>query len=135
MPGTDLTNFRQAIEAQLQTALGISFVPGQLRGPIENRDLGCCFPVGVSEVPAHVSDEELSIRARVFKRYQAPTDPEVPIDPGPLELLAEAIQVAVKAIETSVNGAWFARVVSVTIDTDRQGVEALIVGYGANQGV
>lgn len=129
-----LSSFRAAVQAQLAAALGIAFVAGRLEGPIQGRDLGCVFPAAVAEVSPNVSEETLELRARVFKRFQQQLDAETPVDPAPLEALAEQIQAAIKAVETTL-GPWFARVTRVDIDTQRQSVEAVIVGFGSNIGV
>lgn len=127
-----LSQFRQNVQDELQTDLGIPFVGGKIEGPVGNSDLGCCWAAGKREVPEHVDDEQLELRVRVFVRYEQPIDPEVPIDTSPLEQLADRIQLSLKDKQTSL-GVWFLRVTDVEIDPDRQALEVGVYGLQRNQ--
>lgn len=126
-----LTTFRKAVQDELAADLGITFVPGLLEGPIENRDLGCVYAAGKSEVSDHVDDELIELRVRVFKRYQQQVDPELPLDPSALEALVESVQNALDDKQTTL-GPWFLRVTRAEIDLEAQGIEVTVVGWQAN---
>ena len=126
------TTFRQSLMTTLETALSIPFVPGKLEGNPGRGDIGCVFPGGFSEVEDDVSLQQTTMFARVFKKPDARRrEPQKPIDPTELETLADAIPAALDDVQTSA-GPWYFRVVSVEIDMDTLGIEAVITGWEAN---
>jgi hypothetical protein len=128
--------FRLAVQAKLQTELGIEFVGGKLEGPMGERDIGCCWPEGASESEETIVIQNLQVRARVFKQYNRSEEPETPQDPADLEALVLAMQTSLNDRQLlGVGGEYFARVTEVDVDVDRNMVDARIVSYGANVAV
>lgn len=128
-----LTLFRQAVQTQLQTALGIEFVPGRVDGPVQRQDLGCVWPVGVVEREENVGEQILTVQARVFKKYvENARDSSKPYDPVELEQLQDDATEALDDIQTTAAGVWFFRVTEREILYDDRGVELTILGWSAN---
>ena len=127
-----LTGFRQAVASQLATALDIPFVDGKLDGPVSRQDLGCTFPGRTEELEGNVDIQQITVYVRVFKRMETNRrNPQVPPDPEPLEAIADLIPASLDDIQTAA-GPWYFRVVSVEVDMDTQGVEAVVVGWAQN---
>lgn len=126
-----MTTFRQGVAAVLATATGITFKDGRIIGPVDTGDIGCTYPVDKAEMGGNVDVEEITIRARILKQWQGQLDPTVPVDPAPLEELAETIQSALTGSQTTL-GPWFCRVVRVDFDLDSWAVDALVVGWAYN---
>lgn len=126
-----LTTVREAMRDQLAADLGIPFVDGRIEGPVERRNLGCCWTDGVVEDESDVNHQVVTIVARAFLRYDRSREPESPIDPAPLEHLAERIQLSVRS-QHSIAGVDFARAVRVGINMERRGVECEIRVWMAN---
>lgn len=127
-----LTTFRQAVAAQAGLSLGIgTVVDGKLDGPVQRRDIVCSWPLRKAELADNVDLEELEIALRVLKVYPPRVDDETPIDPGPLETIAETLQTGLDNIQTTA-GPWFFRVVELALDVDRFCVTARLVGWQRN---
>lgn len=126
-----LTSVREAVRDQLAADLGITFVDGRLEGPAERRDLGCCWTDGLVEDSDDANHQVVTIVARAFLRYERSREPEKPIDPAPLEALAEKMQASVRA-QHSIAGVDFARAVRVSVDMDRRGVEVEVQVWMSN---
>lgn len=126
-----LTTFRQTVANELATELGIPFVPGRVEGPIENGLLGCSWPAGKRENADDANVEELEIYVRVLRPFTERIEPRLPIDPTPLEDLADTFQTALEAVQTSA-APWYFRVTELELDVDAYTITATLVGYGYN---
>jgi hypothetical protein len=127
-----LTGFREAVQAELQVDIGIDFVPGVLVGPVEGRPLGCVWCAGKKEADDNVGDEIIEVHVRAFQAVVLPQDPTVPVDPGPLEELADQIVAALKDKQTAF-GPWFTRITELELDMETQGLEITLIGRQENQ--
>lgn len=131
-----MTAFREALKTQLASALSITFVEGELPGPIEGEDLACIFPAREQERREQVQVENLTVVVRVFKAYVAPNSPKVPNhDPDALEALAALLKASIRGAQKDVGGTWFHRVVSIEYDMRRNAFEAIITGWQKNAAV
>ncbi len=123
-----LSAFREALRAELQADLGIEMVAGMLEGGElrPRRTLGSVW-VSAKEVGDPAMDEILEAKVRVFPAYQQQRNPEQPLDPTPLEDVAEAIQLSVGASRTTL-GPWFVAWQRTEIDLEDQAVEVTFLG-------
>jgi hypothetical protein len=128
---TALTTFRAAVQSGLQTALGIRFYAGIHEGPIEDRDLGCCWAAGKREYAQDVNLEEVFVTVRVFKQFKAKQG-FTEYDEVPLENLIDALQDALKPLQTTL-GPWMFRVIEITRLEGQYGVEAQLVALQPNR--
>lgn len=126
-----MTSFREAVAAMLSAELGIDFVPGRIEGPVEGKDLGCTFPLRVSEEQGFIQQQNLFVGVRVFKAARTRQSPSKAFDPAPLEELAEQIQLALAKHQTGY-GAWFQRVTEIEFDSELRMVEAAVLGVQQN---
>lgn len=129
-----LTNYRNAITDAVQTATGIPIKKGKFDGPASGGDIGCCYPVGSRE-DANVLRAIFEVRVRLFKNFQEANlaEPEAPLDPTPLEELAELVQTTLGDGDQSFGGSvWFGRVTEYEVNMEWYGVELAVVSVGWN---
>ena len=131
---SSLTTFREAVTSALSTALGVDFVAGMVDGPIEGRNLGCAWMLGVAEREENVQEEWLDLKVRVFSAWSQIGAPERPFDPALLEEWAETIQTTLKPSITAL-GPWEARVTGVEFDMEQQGIEVSVLGWQPNPAI
>lgn len=132
-----LRSFREAVAAELGADLGINILPGRLEEPSTRRDVGSCWTVGVTENPRNVQEELLTLGLRIFKRAPLSRDrtPDELYDPGELEDLVEAIQLALRDRQTTLaqeHGIWFFRLTAAELDPQLRKVEAELAGIRSN---
>src|SRR5215204_3921738 len=130
-----LTTFREAVQTELQTDLGITFVGGTITGPVDDRDIGCVWIASMQPMEDAVV-QAIDLRVRVFKLWRQP-DSYPSLDPSALETLAEQVQASLVDIRASATiratGVWFLQsVASVEIDPETYGVEAQIIAARQN---
>jgi hypothetical protein len=126
-----LTSFRLALQAYLKTTFSFEFESGQLEGPIEDRTVGCCWTVSVSEWPEDVQLEQITVGVRIFKQWQQQQglpNPSI----SDLEDLAETLQEALKPVQTTLGSAWQFRLTQVELDLETNGIEGTIVALQPN---
>ncbi len=120
---------RAAVQAELAADLGIPFESGRIdQNP--RRHLGCCWAAAVEEVEGHVLEEEIAVYARVFVPWQQPVEPTKPIDPTPLEELADTIRTALADRQAAIG--WMFRVTRCELNYDQHFVDCEIVVHQAN---
>lgn len=130
-----ITTFRQAVQDELATDLGVTFHAGApvFSGPIQEANTGFCWADGVTQLdPA--SEQDITVRARVYRRFVEPQGFD-DLNPAGLEEMAEAIQAALadKIATPGTFGVWLIQVAAVEIDHETQSVTATVVGRLANQ--
>lgn len=123
-----LSEFREALRAELQEDLGVEMVSGMLEGGElrPRRPLGSVWASG-KELGDPATDEIIEARVRVFPTYQQQRNPEQPVDPTQLEDIAEAVQVAVADRRTTL-GPWIVTWQRTEIDLEDQAVEVTFTG-------
>lgn len=131
------TTYRLAVAAVVETATGIDVKPGKFDGPVRNGKLGCCWPFGVREDSSNVTRQVMEVRVRLFLDSQERSaDPEIPLDPAPLELLISQCQAALSPSgegATPTAGIWFARLTDAEVNMDLYGIEFAVVAVGWNE--
>lgn len=130
---TLLTDYRLAVGAAVENATGIQVRPGFFNGPVRNGNLGCCWTVGVAE-DVNIVRQTMEARVRLFLRYDRQPDPEVPLDPSPLEALIETCQVSISnnPLDLGVAGVWFARLSEAEVNMEQYGVEMQWLAWAWN---
>jgi hypothetical protein len=130
-----LTVLRQKLQQQFANDLKIMFVGGRLTGGVQSQPLGCCWVQAVGELAGRVDEEAIQVGVRVFLQHEQQLDPEVPVDPAPLEDTAAALQQSVRGYQTGIPGIWLQRIVQVTLDPESRMVEAVVLAMTGNAGV
>ena len=128
-----LAAYRLAVGAAVQEATGIKVKAGFFNGPVRNGDLGCCWSVSVAE-DDNIVRQTMEARVRLYKRFDRQPDPEVPLDPSPLEDLIEVCQVTISQgpLDLGVAGVWFARLTEAEINMEQNGVEMQWIAWAWN---
>lgn len=124
-----LKTVREAIQAEVAADLGIDFVAGRIDAN-PRRSLGCCWSATVEEVAGHVLEENIEVFIRVFVPWQQRVEPSKPIDPVPLEELADTIRAALSDKQSQIG--WLFRVTRCELDYDLHCVDAAILVWQAN---
>jgi hypothetical protein len=126
---TAAQTFRENVRAYLQDELGIPFVAGMLVGG-ESRPrtaIGCVWVAEKARVePA--TDENITLLVRVFPPFSQTRNQETPFDPTPLEDLADAVQLALAAVQTTM-GPWLCDWQRTTLDMEDQAFEMEFRGW------
>lgn len=131
-----LASFRQAVQDLYAAELDIPFSHALFDGPSEDRDVGCCFSVITRETDEDVNVTQLEVHVRVFKLYVNPDEiQQAEANAEALEALMLRVQEVIQPNQAGLGGTWFCRVVSVEIDHEAQGVEAVILGWENNPAV
>jgi hypothetical protein len=131
---SSITIFRLSLQEHLEDVLQRPVIAGLLEGPLDQQ-LACVFPASIREVQRPVLDEQLFLTARVFEPFVAQADLPVPAhDPLPLEDLAERLQKSIRDAQTTL-GPWFARVMQIDFDLQRNAFEATLMGWQQNKGL
>lgn len=128
-----LSDYRRAVAEKVQTTTGVKIKPGFFNGPVRDGSLGCCWSVGVAE-DVNIVRQTMEARVRVYLRYDRQPDPEVPLDPLPLEDLIELCQVQISGepLNLGVEGVWFARLTEAEINMEQYGVEMQFIAWAWN---
>lgn len=130
---TMLTDYRNAVKALVEEITGIKVKPGKFDGPVRNGDLGCIYPVSVVE-DANVTREILEVRVRLFLNCNAmDADPEIPLDPSPLEDLIEKCQEHMSEGSQAFGGVWFGRLTEAEVNMEWYGIEFAVRAYAWNK--
>jgi len=117
---TLLTDFRLAVTEAVQQVTGIEVLPGRFDGPVAETDLGCAYPVRQEERSSNVTEQELSVRVRLF--VVPNPEPGHPPDPARLEELVQIVQEALDD-DQDLGGVWFFRLTEAEYDLRQFGVE------------
>lgn len=127
-------DFRQALQAALQTELDIPFFAGVIDGPQQDHDVGCVWWEGKRPFARDGNEEENFYRIRVLRRFmqdQGAAEPRATVA-DLLERTAEDLEDALKAILITA-GHQFFNVVEVSPDYPQHLVEAQITAYDRNR--
>lgn len=128
-----LTEFREAIQAQLEAAIGIPFVAGTINGPVGDRNIGCVWVASVNNMDDLIDVQTIDLRVRAFRQWKQETTPGYqPEHVEALETLAEQVQTGLAAIQASLASVWYFHVVGVELDLETMGVEASLIAYQQN---
>ena len=122
-----VTGVRSLIRDELAGELGVEFVDGKLEGPVERQDIGCVWAEGAQEQEDNVLYQWVTIMARVFLNYTMNRRGTRPLDPLPLEDLAERIQLSLRDKQATEFGCEQLTVTGYGIDHERQAVEVTIM--------
>lgn len=124
-----LTTFRQAVQTELQTDLGITMVAGIREGRSEDRDIGYVWVESIADDGADVQVRVTTVGVRVFLQWEAQQGTHR--DVSAVEALMESILTSLKDKQTTL-GPWFFRVPEVLPNYEDMNVTATIVARDAN---
>src|SRR5581483_6834597 len=96
-----IAEIRQAIQVELQAELGFEFVAGIVPSNPRQERYGCVWVGMIEETAEHVLEEDVEVFVRVFVGWQQAVDPALPIDPLPVEQLADDVRAALKDKQAS----------------------------------
>jgi len=124
-----LSAFRQAVQNELETDLGLTMVAGTREGRSEDRDIGYVWVDAVREDPTDVNVEVISLTVRVFKQWKIQEGTHRPVDA--FEALIEAVQTSLRDKATTL-GPWMFRVTEIVPDYEDMYVTASIEAHQDN---
>ena len=130
----DATTFRLALMSHLQAELGVEFLPGIITGPSVDRDIGCCWTVGITPFEDNALVAVVQVHARVLQKTPGVLDTPALVEEAMagLEDLSEAMSAALLAIKYSLAGVWYFRVLNLEMDLEENGVEATLQAFRDN---
>jgi hypothetical protein len=131
----DLTDFRRALQAELQYVMGIEFFGGMISGPVPDRDVGCCWTAGFAPSEDNEYVAAVDVRVRVLLRTPGATEEFSRRDPDLLETAGEDLAMALQAVKATLSGAWFFSVRAFELDLEENGVEAALLVYRRNPAI
>jgi hypothetical protein len=127
-----LTSFRQTVAAEIAAIVGIArVVNGRVEGPQEQYDLVCSWPLRIVEFDEDVNLEEIYVAVRVLRAWNQQRQPEVPFDPGQLEVDAELIQTGSYDIQATA-GPWLWRPQEFAFDLEEQRLDVAVYAQQVN---
>lgn len=138
---SERTDFREALQAALQTALrtslslpDLTFEAGKIDGPQPDRDIGCAWWEGKRPWTRDANEEESYFRVRVLRQFRQDQGGEEPRKTlnEILEETAEAVEDVLKANLVGL-GPRLLVIREVSSDHDAQLVEAQMVAYMRNR--
>ena len=133
-----VNELREAVRAELQADVGIEFVSGAIPEddvPVMRRDRGYVWVDGFARDPDMAIWEETTVQARVYLQYVEARSDEEPVDPAPLEDLAEQLRDALqnkRSLTDSSGTSWLLRFVSADLDYETMSVVATVMAGRPN---
>jgi hypothetical protein len=129
---SESSGLRELVRTQLQEDLAVEIRPGyaELEAGSVRSDVGFVWVEGFATAePAVMQNTEL--HARIYLQYIEPRSDASPIDPAPLEDLAEAIRDSIAPYRAA--SGWLLRLQAIGIQYDAQFVEAVWLAIRENQ--
>lgn len=131
-----ISTLRQSLVDQLTLGVtSVTWVGGYLAGPSQEHDLGCVYVVREPEYATDVLIEAPELRVRVFLNAMTAQQPapEVPLDPVPLEEMAELIRTVLKTrqADPTIVGGYY-RITDTVYDQPSQALEMTVLAFYSN---
>lgn len=124
-----IEQIRQAVQQELAADLAIDMVAGRVDANPRRR-AGCAWVTTAAEVEGHVLEENVIVNVRLFEPWQQKVEPGLPINPAPLETLADQIRTSLRDKQFQVG--WFMRVTRVELDYDLYCVDGEVLVWQTN---